>query len=257
MDPTSMLIAGGLSTGKGIMSTLGGILNATNSNSSNNGSGWSIDKSFNVGDSGSWESNANASMSNVYGTDASARDILAADAANELNYKFMQAQQAYNSKEAAVARDWQKNMSNTAYQRAVIDLAKAGLNPILAAQNMGASTPQGAYATSGLQMSHKAQTFADQESSSWGEGAGGSTSHNEGGSFGASHNHSKGSSTTTTQLKDLVSTATEAGVGSAIKNGAKALIGIPGIIPQTIHKAFNSSTSGKKTNDKLKVIKWK
>lgn len=49
----------------------------------------------------------------------------------------------YNSAEAERLRQWQENMSNTSYQRAVEDLKKAGLNPILAAINGGANTPGG------------------------------------------------------------------------------------------------------------------
>lgn len=53
----------------------------------------------------------------------------------------------FNSTEALANREWQERMSNTAYQRAVKDMREAGLNPILAFQNGGASTPGGSTAT--------------------------------------------------------------------------------------------------------------
>ena len=53
----------------------------------------------------------------------------------------------YNGAEALANRDFQERMSNTSYQRAVEDMKKAGLNPILAYANGGASTPGGSGAT--------------------------------------------------------------------------------------------------------------
>nr|DAU33475.1 MAG TPA: minor capsid protein [Microviridae sp.] len=53
----------------------------------------------------------------------------------------------YNSAEALANREWQERMSSTAYQRAVEDMKKAGLNPILAFSNGGASTPGGSAGT--------------------------------------------------------------------------------------------------------------
>lgn len=47
----------------------------------------------------------------------------------------------FNASEAAKSRDWSSLMSSSAYQRAVRDMRSAGLNPILAYQQGGASTP--------------------------------------------------------------------------------------------------------------------
>ncbi len=63
--------------------------------------------------------------------------------------RSIDSQRAINERQIDLSREqmeFQREMSNTAYQRAMKDMRKAGLNPILAYKQGGASTPGGAMA---------------------------------------------------------------------------------------------------------------
>lgn len=54
----------------------------------------------------------------------------------------------FTADESQKQRDWEVEMQNTAYQRQVVDMQKAGVNPALAMSNGQPSTPSGASAQS-------------------------------------------------------------------------------------------------------------
>lgn len=95
-------------------------------------------------------SKVNDGLSRITGITAG-NNAWSAQQAKELrDWQSQQAQitRDYNSAEAEKNRSWQKEMSDTAHQREIKDLQKAGLNPVLSVLGgNGASTTSGATAS--------------------------------------------------------------------------------------------------------------
>lgn len=67
--------------------------------------------------------------------------------ANQMNLDIANNANAFNAQQSYAQMEFQRDMSNTAYQRAVKDMQAAGLNPMLAYMQGGASQPTGSAAS--------------------------------------------------------------------------------------------------------------
>ena len=85
-------------------------------------------------------------MGGILGTQQSSSNTAAANAQSAANQA---AANRSNERSAFAQMNFQERMSNTAYQRAMDDMRKANLNPMLAYMQGGASSPSGAGSTAG------------------------------------------------------------------------------------------------------------
>lgn len=180
--------------------TAANALKGSLSNGGSSSSGWSSAKGY------------SNSFSHVEGNLASERARINAMEANASARGAWETAADYNAEQARINRAWQEYMSNTQYQRAVADMKKAGINPILAASGgiSSASIGSGAQASMSAPETFMGQSIAEQNSASHAENS------SEGRNSSSSWEHSESGLATGLKLMgDAVSSALS-GLNSSI-----------------------------------------
>lgn len=79
-----------------------------------------------------------------------------------VNSSAIASDREWAEQQAQKQMDYQERLSNTSYQRAIADMRKAGLNPALAYHQGGATTAQGAQASTSSTALQKEQSERNQ-----------------------------------------------------------------------------------------------
>ena len=142
---TALLIAGGISAAAGLASSAGNII-AQHVNRED-------EQDFNA-----QEAEINRQFQSTEA--ATARQFNADEAEKARLFSAEEAQKSrmFSAEEAQKQRDYEKMMSDTAYQRQMADMKAAGLNPASVGLTSGASTPSGATALSSQAASYAASS---------------------------------------------------------------------------------------------------
>lgn len=152
----SMSQSGGSSGTSGQMGSVGGVAGLLQqAMGTATGSNWQ--QAFNASQGSATTAN---NMQTAQWGIASGLNMLSNLSANIGNLLSSTSAKSYNSKEAALQREWQEKMRGTAYQATMADMKAAGLNPILAAFNGATSAGSGAAASTGMQSYNHTQAAA-------------------------------------------------------------------------------------------------